>query len=131
MKRIFLGWCLILSALGCGKPAAEAPATVRGSASFQGRAMAGGLVCFTPDRDKGCPGKIASAFVQPDGTFQLPEGIAPGWYRVGLAEPPEWYGSDWERAFPAVLRRPDQSGLERQVKAGAENVFDFPIELRE
>jgi len=29
------------------------------------------------------------------------------------------------------LRRPEQSGVEREVKPGGENVYVFPIELRE
>jgi len=130
MKRIFLGWCLVW-ATGCGKPAAEVAVSVRGSATFQGRSMGGGLICFTPDRDRGCAGKIVSTFVESDGTFQFAEPLLPGWYRIGFAEPPEWYGSDWERAFPASLRRPEQSGVEREVKPGGENVYVFPIELRE
>jgi len=130
MNRNLLAVGLIALA-GCGKPVAEVSVAVRGSASFQGRAMGGGLVSFTPDRDRGCSGKPASAFLEPDGTFRLPESMVPGWYLIAFAEPPEWYGSDWERAFPAKLRRPDLSGVSREVKTGGENVFEFPIELRE
>jgi hypothetical protein len=130
MNRNLLAFAMFALA-GCAKPPGEVRVAVRGSVSFQGRAMAGGLVSFTPDHERGCPGKIASAFIESDGTFRLADAMAPGWYHIAFAEPPEWYGSDWERSFPAVLRRPDQSGVTRQVKPGVENVFDFPIELRE
>ncbi len=132
MKLVhFLSLALFALPLGCGKPVADAPAKVRGSVTFQNRPMEGGLIVFVPDKDRGCAGKIASAFIQPGGLFEIVETMEPGWYKIALSEPPEWYGSDWERAFPNRLRRPDQSGLSRQVKPGIENVFEFPIELRE
>ncbi len=139
MKRIaalLLSLCaapaLVLLPVGCSKPAASRAGIVRGEATFQGRAMAGGLVVFVPNADRGCTGKLHTATVSPEGQYQLADGakaIAPGWYRVALADPVEWSGSEWSRAFPAALRRPDLSGIEREVKAGQDHTFDFKIEL--
>lgn len=137
MKRIVAllllsGAATALLPVGCRKPASATPGVVRGEATFQGRAMAGGLVVFVPNADRGCTGKLHTATVSPEGTYRLAEGekaIAPGWYRVALADPIDWYGSEWADAFPSALRRPDLSGLEREVKAGQDHTFDFKIEL--
>ena len=118
---------------GCGKPADGGPTTVRGSVSFHGHLLAGGMIVFVPDKERGTSGTVLSATVGPDGTYRLVNGDKPvpaGWYRVAIADPPEWYGTEANgTAFPSALRRPDKSGVEREVKAGKENVFDFPIEL--
>ena len=123
---------LALVPAGCSKAVPTSPGIVHGEATFQGRAMAGGLVVFVPNADRGCTGKMHTATVAADGTYQLAEGakaIAPGWYLVALSDPIDWYGSEWAQAFPAALRRPDLSGLEREVKAGQDHTFDFKIEL--
>jgi len=117
---------------GCGKPAASQAGIVHGEVTFQNRAMAGGIVVFSPNADRGCTGKLHTATITAEGQYQLADGakaIAPGWYRIALADPIDWYGSDWAHAFPAALRRPDLSGLEREVKAGQDHTFDFKIEL--
>ncbi len=122
----------VLLPIGCGKPAASQGGIVRGEATFQGRALAGGLIVFVPNAERGCSGKLHTATVGPEGQYQLADGakaVAPGWYRVALADPVGWSGSEWSQAFPAALRRPDLSGIEREVKAGQEHTFDFKIEL--
>ena len=137
MKRIvalvlLTAAALALAPVGCRKPATADAGVVHGEVSFQNRAMAGGLVVFVPNAERGCTGKMHTATVTPEGTYHLAEGakaIAPGWYRIALADPVEWYGSEWAQAFPAALRRPDLSGLEREVKAGQDHTFDFKIEL--
>ena len=102
--------------------------------TFQGRPLAGGLVVFAPDRERGTTGKPAQATIGPDGTFALTidgsTAVAPGWYQVALADPPGVFheGAGLPR-FPAALRRPDRSGLRREVLAGRENIYVFEIEL--
>ncbi|CAN5512716.1 hypothetical protein BH11PLA2_BH11PLA2_09120 [soil metagenome] len=113
---------------GCGS-SAKTPATVRGRVLFQGQPLAGGTVVFTPHPDRGPAGKPATATLDADGSFRLEaEGkpyIVAGWYRVALADP----GTTRTWAiFPPSLRRPDRSGLEREVIAGQDNVFEFHIE---
>lgn len=119
---------------GCGTSDPPAPATVRGAVTFGGRPLAGGLVVFAPDREKGAVGKALAATVAPDGGYRLPSdgsaSVPPGWYRVAIADAPGVFGSDGQR-FPAALRRPDRSGLSREVKPGADNVLNFDIDVTE
>src|SRR5687767_13677854 len=90
--------------LGWHRPAPPGPATVRGSVTFQGRPLPGGVVVCTPDKDRGTAGKPIRGELGPDGTFKLHSTAAgphvpPGWYRVSIAAPPG------EERFPPQLRR--------------------------
>ncbi|MCI0701171.1 MAG: DUF4198 domain-containing protein [Planctomycetia bacterium] len=120
---------------GCGSSPPAGPATVRGKLLFNGQPVAGGLVIFTPDPDRGGRGKPARAETGPDGSFLLlldhSSHIPAGWYRVSLMPPPvisdPLTHSD-KRTFPAKLARPDLSGLVREVQAGKDHVFEFAVE---
>jgi len=120
---------------GCSRKTPPGPATVRGRVTFQGRPLAGGLVVFSPDPDRGGTGKPARGDLEPDGTFRLQLGgdpaIPPGWYRVAIAPAPAAPPASLldRPAFPRELARPDKSNLVREVKAGQENVFDFAVEV--
>jgi hypothetical protein len=121
---------------GCSRPEPAAPATVRGTVTFQGRPLSGGLVVFAPDRERGNAGRPVSAAVAADGTYRLAvdggAAVTPGWYRVAIADPAEWAVRETGLPrFPPALRRPDRAGLDREVVAGKENVFDFLIEVPE
>ncbi len=120
---------------GCGRTQPAAPAAVRGSVTFQGRPLAGGVIVFAPDREKGNAGRAASAAIGEDGWYRLaPDAaaLAPGWYRVAIAEPPTGFGEEVGLPrFPPALRRPDKAGLDREVRPGQENVFHFAIEVPE
>jgi hypothetical protein len=127
-----VGAALVALPGGCKRSAAPQAATVRGSVTFQGRPLAGGLVVFSADPDRGGSGKPARGDVGPDGRFELRLGeataIPPGWYRVAIA--PAADASAFDRAvFPPQLARPDLSGVVREVKAGQANVFDFVVEV--
>ena len=136
-RGVGLGWAtgFLVVAAGCGKPADSGPTAVRGVVSFHGHPLAGGMIVFVPNTERGTSGALLRVTVEADGTYQLADGdnaVPPGWYRVAIADPPEWYGLESNgTAFPAALRRPDKSGIEREVKAGQVNVFDFRIELTE
>lgn len=116
--------------VGCGKSDRAPDATVQGRVLFQGRPLTGGAVVFAPDREKGTTGKPLTATVDAEGHYKLTldgaAAIPPGWYRVALADAP---GSFDDVRFPAALRRPDKSGLEREVLPGKDNVFHFEIEI--
>lgn len=114
--------------LGCGASAPAGPATVRGVVTFQGNPVAGGVVLFTPDPDRGGAGKPVRADTGPDGTFALPANVPPGWYRVALAPAPALSPPPGP-AFPPRLARPDRSGLVREVVAGKDHVFLFAVEV--
>ena len=117
---------------GCSSSTPPGPAAVGGKVTFQGRPLAGGLVVFAPDRDRGTTGRPARGEVGPDGTFRLRLGgtdhIPPGWYRVAIAAAPD-EPAPGRPAFPPQLRRPDTSGLLRQVLAGQEHTFEFAVEV--
>lgn len=114
---------------GCSRSGPTGPTTVRGRVTFQGHPVAGGLIVFAPDPDRGSTGKAARAETGPDGSFQLQLGgspeIPPGWYRVAIVAPP----STAPAAFPPQLARPDQSGLVREVTPGREHIFEFGVEV--
>ncbi|MCU0702778.1 MAG: DUF4198 domain-containing protein [Fimbriiglobus sp.] len=140
MSRFGLGWQVpsalaglalggLLVFFGCARTPPPAAARVTGVVTFEGRPLAGGTVVFIPDPDRTAEGKLHTATADGNGRFVLAEGTAavrPGWYRVALADPP---GSEWGYLFPSELRRPDKSGIEREVKAGHDHHFDFLIEL--
>jgi hypothetical protein len=123
-----------LAASGCGQTELAAPTTVRGTVTFQGQPLAGGLIVFAPDRDKGTPGGPVSATIGPDGAYRLMHEGSPivpsGWYRVAIADAPATFANDSAAPrFPAALRRPDQAGLNREVRPAQENVLNFDIEV--
>jgi hypothetical protein len=112
-----------LGLAGCST-AAPAPSPVEGSVTFLGRPLAGGLVVFTPDPGRGTGGKSVVAAIAPDGRYAIPA-LVPGWYRVSLADPPSGNAVD---GFPAELRRPDRSGLSREILPARTHRMDFQIE---
>jgi hypothetical protein len=122
---------------GCGSKAPPpGPSTVRGKVTFNGQPVAGGLVVFTPDPQRGGSGKPARGETGPDGGFVLQfdnsTEIPAGWYRVSLAPPPaipDPASATQKPAFPAKLARPDLSGIEREVTAGKEHVFEFAVDV--
>ena len=121
---------------GCGSNAPPGAATVRGRVTLNGQPVAGGLVVFTPDAQRGGAGKPARAETGPDGGFALrldaSQHIPAGWYRVALAPAPvvpDPLAATRGPVFPAKLARPDLSGLEREVQPGKEHVFEFAVEV--
>jgi hypothetical protein len=108
---------------GCGtKAPAPAGAPVRGKLTLNGAPVGGAWVALAPDRSRGQPGPTARAETAADGTFALPA-LRPGWYRVAVAAPPG--AAD----LPARLARPDQSGIEREVRANHEHFFEIAVEV--
>ncbi len=122
-----LGLTVAAGPFGCGKSGTPLPAKVGGVVTFQGRPLAGGVIVFVPDPDRTAGGTLHTASLSADGRFELAGGAAsvpPGWYRVAIGEPAGWY----ETGFPPALRRPDRSGLEREVKPGHDHQFEFHVE---
>jgi hypothetical protein len=137
------GWRVfgLLAVLAAGSPGCQradkaGATTVRGLVTFEGYPLAGGMIVFTPDPERGGSGKPLPAEIAADGRFQLAPAadseIAPGWYRVAVAAPPP-VSPPWSvsAVFPTQLARPDQSGLMREVKRGQENVFEFVVSAQQ
>lgn len=120
---------------GCKRSGSPAPATVRGAVTFQGRPLAGGMIVFSPDPERGGSGKPARGDLGPDGRFELrlagSSTIPAGWYRVAISPPASAITEPQLSAvaFPRQLARPDLSGLSREVKPGQDNVFEFAVEV--
>jgi hypothetical protein len=137
ISLVALGAGAVIAAIpgGCSRPSPPIPATVRGQVTFQGQPLAGGLIVFSPDPDRGCSGRPARGELDSNGAFQLKLGddpaIPPGWYRVAIAPPALMPMISYpnQPRFPPQLARPDQSGLIREVRAATENVFSFAVEI--
>jgi hypothetical protein len=120
---------------GCSRKSPQVAATVRGKVTFQGQPLAGGLIAFSPDPDRGGVGKPIRGDLDADGSFQLKLGddtaIPPGWYRVAIAPGASAVSVSLPTrpVFPLQLARPDKSGLVREVKAAQDNVFEFAVEV--
>lgn len=128
MRRLAPAAVICLAAIsGCGPHEPKSPTHVRGQVTFQGKPLAGGWIVFCPDRERGHAGRATPARLDAEGRYQLAPGhgptLAPGWYLIAFAEAAEATAPP----FPPALRRPDCSGVTREVKAGKESVFDFDI----
>ena len=124
---------VFIALAGCHKPAPTVVAPVRGAVTFQGRPLAGGLIVFTPERGP----KPFAARLDAYGHYELEptppagpglpwgvsRGVPPGRYAVTFSDPPQ----QSDAQFPRDLRRPDTSGVAREVLAGQENELDFHI----
>ena len=117
------GFVFLCVLAGCSAKTA-APSSVEGHVTFLGRPLAGGLVVFTPDPGRGGTGRPVIADIASNGHYAMPA-LSPGWYRVSLADPPSWNAID---GFPAALRRPDHSGLSREIVPGRAHRIDFRID---
>jgi len=128
--------CLALTVVGgCGQ-SKPAETVVRGQILYRGEPVSGGLIVFAPNPDRGSDGPVAIATLNEDGSFTLtaPDGkpVAPGWFRIAVAPKA---GSvrvpTADRPYPglpAKYRNPSLSGLEREVKAGTDNVVLFDLD---
>ena len=103
----------------------------RGRTPFRGDPVSGGLIVFAPNPERGSDGPVATATIDEDGSFTLvgPDGkaVPPGWYRIAIAPKAGTIDAPTaERPYPGLparYRNPALSGLEREVKAGAETVI--------
>ncbi|MCZ2344330.1 MAG: phage tail protein [Bacteroidales bacterium] len=123
---------LLLS--GCGQPEPDPMTTVHGTVTFQGQPLAGGLIVFSPDRERSTATRTLAAEIGGDGQyFLITDGLSnvpPGWYHIAIADTADLYTSAENTVrFPAALRRSDCSHLEREIIAGHDHVFDFHVQV--
>ena len=132
--RLALGLTLI-GLSGC-QPSVPTLVPVTGRVFHRGLPLAGGLIVFVPDPDRGNSGELARARIGPDGSYYLITGdrvgAPPGWHRVAIAPAPATRAGtavlELYREPPKRYRNPQLSGLLREVRAGAANVFDFHLD---
>ena len=133
--RIGIVCAAFLVSAGCG--GSKPPETVvHGQILYRGEPVSGGLIVFAPNPDRGSDGPVATATLNDDGSFTLTTSdgkpVPAGWYRIAVAPKP---GSveipTAERPYPGLpskYRNPSLSGLEREIKAGTDNVVCFDLE---
>jgi hypothetical protein len=120
---------------GCHR-ATPGDTIVRGQILYRGEPVSGGLIVLVPNPDHGSTGPLVTAILNDDGSFTMsgPDGkpVAPGWYRIAVAPRAGSVDSPTaERPYPGVparYRNPAQSGLEREVKAGTDNLICIDLE---
>lgn len=122
MRRGRIAGLVLFAAFGGCAPR-DATYPVTGVVMYENRPLAGGMVVFSPDPDRGNNGPIALATIKPDGSFELKSedktGAIRGWHRVTIA-PPAMTGLIYAR-FPDRFRSPADSGLAWEVKEKEEN----------
>jgi hypothetical protein len=127
---------LVLTGCGTGTPPLVA---VTGHVSYHGQPLPGGVIVFAPDSAKGSNGPVASAVIQPDGSFTLrtadSPGAAVGWHRVTVvcvSDPdPDVTGSRYAvpvSLIPEKYRSADLSGLSREVRGGQTNEINLNLD---
>ena len=117
-RRLLSIMCLCL--LGCA--GGEQPrVAVAGRVTYRGYGVRGGVIAFTPDKERGSQGLDGKANLTSDGSFTMPDGgLPPGWYRITIAS--------LEVGLPARYRDPELGNLAREVTAGNANRFDIVLE---
>lgn len=109
--------CLCLGCSGNN----STPVPVIGRVIYRNYGVRGGVIAFTPDKERGQQGAGASTKLGTDGSFRLPNGgLLPGWYRITVAS--------LEMGIPSKYRDPDQGNLVREVVSGKDNVWDIVLE---
>jgi hypothetical protein len=110
---------LLIALCGCSGDKPKVP--VYGRVAVRGCPVRGGVIAFTPDRERGCRGDTIRAQLSRDGQFQIASGgLPPGWYRVTLAS--------LDVPLAVRYRDPDLAGLFREVLAGRENHLVIELE---
>jgi len=134
--RLFL--LLGMFSCGCGeKNTGFTP--VRGRVFYKDQPLTRGTIVFTPDSERGGRGDLATAEIQPDGSYYLKTkdhlGVFPGWHRVTIIALEAMNNQGGAEKFieprsllPDKYRDPDLSGLCFEVLPEQINVKDFHLE---
>jgi hypothetical protein len=128
--------CAVFAVLGGCDRAKSGDTIVRGQILYRGEPVSGGLIVFAPNPERGSSGPLATAVLNDDGSFTLTgadgKPVPPGWYRIAVA--PRAGTVDLpssERPYPGVparFRNPALSGLEREIKAGSDNLICIDLD---
>lgn len=137
IAHILAGLLMLGLMAGCDGGPALSP--VHGKVTYRSAPLTGGTIVFTPDAKRGGHGPLASAEIQPDGTYTLRTGSSPGaaigWHRVTIVAiektPPAATGQRFQvprSLIPEKYRDPELSGLSCEVKPDKENGINFNLE---
>jgi len=145
-----LSWLFVVSFLsamvsGCGGGGVSGTVPVSGKVSYKGQPVAGAIVTFNGE---GAESRTAVAVSEADGTYKLrtleSEGALPGKYKVTVikTEAAESAALSMEDAakqagkpaaeakelLPPKYASGAETPLQFEVKSGAANTFDLPLE---
>ena len=128
--RQVLAWFLIAAGVfGCARSEQAALVTVEGKVVFDGQPLTTGTVIFRPNAARGnTSNEEPRGSIQPDGSYRLStqsaeEGVAPGWYKVGVIAQKKF---DW--ITPTKYANPDTSGIAREVvENAAAGAYDIEL----
>lgn len=122
-----------LAVVGCGRGGAGT-IPVKGVVTLKGQPLPDAVVSFYPTQGRPANGQTNAQGEFSLSTFQSSDGALPGNYTVGITEPvempPEGDYSIPEPKPPRFAVKytdPKQSGFTAEVKAGAENNFEFDL----
>lgn len=134
MAFLLLGGLLAMAGCGSKEPVKS---SVKGRVFYRGAPLNGGVIVFAPDIDRGNTGSLAKGVILDDGTFSLSldgaPAVVPGWYRVSIAARPSSESAIATVAnpypgLPSRFRNPQLSGINSEVRAGIENVFEYQLD---
>jgi hypothetical protein len=125
-------------AFGC-EQAMPPLAPVRGRICYRSVPLHTGRIVFSPDSLHGTTGPLASAEIQPDGSFTLRTadamGAAAGWYRITVlavetagARTPGDMAPRPRLLLPEKYADPALSGLAWEIKVGQENTVNLNLD---
>ena len=128
--------CAALFASGGCDRGKTGETVVRGQILYRGEPVSGGLIVLAPNSDRGSSGPVVTAMLNDDGSFTMTtldgKPVPPGWYRIAVA--PRAGTVDLptvDRPYPGVparYRNPGLSGLEREIKAGTDNLICIDLD---
>src|SRR3954466_1896887 len=107
---------VVCLALGCSGAKPRVP--VYGQVKLRGYPVRGGLIAFTPDRERGFRGETQRVDLGADGRSRAAPraarrspgaggGVPPGWYRIAVGS--------LDTPIASRFQDPDLAGLEREV----------------
>jgi hypothetical protein len=130
--------CLVLLILvsfltsGCEDGANQPTAIVIGHVYYKNRPLTSGIIVFSPDAERGCKGELATADIQPDGSYSLKtnnrQGAPIGWHRITILSLDDRSPGAVKSLIPSKYRDVETTDLVFEVKPDIGNVKDIYIE---
>lgn len=115
---------IVVCVVGCGRDGGKL-APVQGRVFHRGQPVAGGMIVFTPDPERGGTGLQSWARIGDDGTFYLQTegkpGATLGWHRITVS-------AAQADKLPQKFRDPELSGQRFEVKPDRTNLCDLSLE---
>ncbi len=125
MRRIASALMFAAMLAGCGRPM-PSMVPVSGRVLYRGQPLAGGIIVFTPDAERGGHGPLACGEIDADGRYTLrtdgAPGAAVGWHVVTIAPFSASVG------LPQKYRDPERSGQSVEVKLDQQGAYDLQLE---